>query len=95
VEGQRQHTNLRSPRLAGVTLRRRLEKQDWRYSDGHSGPPVAGRWCCECYPYTTLVGAPELGYDLERPRYKRKPRLCRLRSGGRYGRPPATTSSSG
>ena len=68
-------TNLRSPRLAGVTLRRRLEKQDWRYSDGHSGPPVAGRWCCECYPYTTLVGAPELGYNLERPRYKRKPRL--------------------
>lgn len=25
----------------------------------------------ECYPYTTLVGAAELGYDQERPRYKR------------------------
>jgi predicted RNase H-like nuclease len=67
-------TNLRSPRLAGVALRRRLEKQDWRYSDGHNGPPADGRWCCECYPYTTLVGATQLGYDLERPRYKRKPR---------------------
>lgn len=27
----------------------------------------------ECYPYTTLVGAFELGYAAERPRYKRKP----------------------
>jgi predicted RNase H-like nuclease len=27
----------------------------------------------ECYPYTTLVGAFELGYTSERPRYKRKP----------------------
>ena len=67
-------TNLRSPRQAGVVLRRRLEEQGWRYSDGYCGPPADGRWCCECYPYTTLVGAAELGYDLERPRYKRKPR---------------------
>jgi hypothetical protein len=28
----------------------------------------------ECYPYTTVVGARELGYDHERPLYKRKPR---------------------
>ncbi len=27
----------------------------------------------ETYPYATLVGAAELGYDTERPRYKRKP----------------------
>lgn len=27
----------------------------------------------ECYPYTTLVGAPELGYPLSRPTYKRRP----------------------
>jgi len=67
-------TNLRSPRRAGVTLRRRLEERGWRYSDGRNGPPPDGLWCCECYPYTTLVGAGELGYDLERPRYKRKPR---------------------
>jgi hypothetical protein len=26
-----------------------------------------------CYPYTTLVGAHELGYDHQRPGYKRKP----------------------
>ena len=28
----------------------------------------------ECYPYTTIVGAHELGYEDERPRYKRAPR---------------------
>jgi predicted RNase H-like nuclease len=33
-----------------------------------------GCWLSECYPYTTLVGASELGYETERPRYKRKPR---------------------
>jgi len=33
---------------------------------------------CECYPYTTLVGAEELGYDDERPRYKRKPKALRV-----------------
>jgi predicted RNase H-like nuclease len=31
----------------------------------------------ECYPYTTLVGTAELGYELERPRYKRKPKRMR------------------
>jgi predicted RNase H-like nuclease len=67
-------TNLRCPRQAGVALRHRLEQAGWRYSDGHNGPPTDGRWCCECYPYTTLVGATELGYDAERPRYKRPPR---------------------
>ncbi|MFL6130411.1 MAG: hypothetical protein ACJ73E_15280 [Mycobacteriales bacterium] len=25
----------------------------------------------ECYPYTTIVGVPELGYDEKRPAYKR------------------------
>ncbi len=28
----------------------------------------------ECFPYLALVGAPALGYDRERPVYKRKPR---------------------
>jgi hypothetical protein len=32
----------------------------------------------ECYPYTTLVGASELGYLLERPPYKRKPKSVPL-----------------
>ena len=67
-------TNLQSPRLAGVHLRQRLEALGWRYDDGRSGPPTAARVMSECYPYTTLVGAWELNYPLERPRYKRKPR---------------------
>jgi predicted RNase H-like nuclease len=66
-------TNQGSPRLAGVSLRRRLEDLGWNYSDGGDGPPSTGRVMSECYPYTTLVGAFELGYDTERPRYKRKP----------------------
>jgi predicted RNase H-like nuclease len=49
----------------------------WRYSDGSGGPPRAGRIISETYPYATLVGAAELGYDTERPRYKRKPRRLR------------------
>jgi predicted RNase H-like nuclease len=28
----------------------------------------------ECFPYLALVGAPALGYDRERPIYKRRPR---------------------
>jgi predicted RNase H-like nuclease len=66
-------TNKLSPRLAGMALRRRLEDAGWRYSDGFAGPPTDGQVISECYPYTTLVGAVELGYDVERPRYKRKP----------------------
>lgn len=67
-------TNLGSPRLAGVALRRELEARGWRYSDGREGPPTRGRVVSECYPYTTLVGVVELGYDVERPRYKRPPK---------------------
>lgn len=67
-------TNLSSPRLAGQVLRTRLEARGWTYDPGWSGPPEAGRWLSECYPYATLVGAEELGYDLERPVYKRKPK---------------------
>jgi predicted RNase H-like nuclease len=65
-------TNKLSPRLAGVALRKWLEDAGWRYSDGFAGPPTEGKVISECYPYTTLVGAVELGYDVERPRYKRK-----------------------
>jgi predicted RNase H-like nuclease len=67
-------TNTQSRRLGGVALRRSLEAERWQYSDGLEGPPEAGHFLSECYPYTTLVGAVELGYDIERPRYKRKPR---------------------
>jgi predicted RNase H-like nuclease len=66
-------TNIHSPRLAGVHFLRLAALSDWRYSDGSSGPPDEGRLISETYPYATLVGAAELGYDTERPRYKRKP----------------------
>jgi predicted RNase H-like nuclease len=67
-------TNLRSPRLAGVRLLSLAEQAGWRYSDGRAGPPASGRVISESFPHCTLVGAAELGYDRERPRYKRPPR---------------------
>lgn len=67
-------TNLATPRLAGVALLKRLVEHGWHYWDCSSGPPGSDRAVFECYPYTTLVGAEELGYDEERPRYKRKPK---------------------
>lgn len=67
-------TNLHSSRLAGVHFLSSAERSGWKYADGGSGPPSGGRLISETYPYTTLVGATELGYDTERPRYKRKPR---------------------
>src|SRR5581483_768135 len=63
--------NLNCPHQAGVHLRERLEALGWRYSDGREGPPCAGRVVSECYPYTAIVGVPELGYDDRRPAYKR------------------------
>jgi nucleoside-diphosphate-sugar epimerase/predicted RNase H-like nuclease len=66
-------TNIHSPRLAGVQFLRRAGLSGWRYSDGSDGPERGGRVISETYPYATLVGAAELGYDTERPRYKRKP----------------------
>lgn len=56
---------------AGVTLRERLEAQGFAYLDGLGKADADGRSFFECYPYTTLVGMWELGYDEERPRYKR------------------------
>ncbi len=66
-------TNLASPLLAGVRFLMLAESHGWRYSDGSEGPPAGGRFLSESFPYATLVGAPELGYDTERPRYKRQP----------------------
>ena len=72
-------TNRQSPRLAGVDLMERLLALGWSYADGTQGPPMqSGRFVSECYPYTTIVGAAELGYDEERPRYKRKPGHMRI-----------------
>ena len=42
--------------------------------DGLDGPPARGRVVSECYPYTTIVGAFEFGYDDRRPPYKRAPK---------------------
>ncbi len=68
-------TNLSSPRLAGVALIRALELAGWTYHDGRGGPPSSsGRYLAEVYPYTTLVGSPHFGYDVERPIYKRRPK---------------------
>jgi predicted RNase H-like nuclease len=69
--------NLSSPRQAGVHLRERLQQDGWSYSDGFAGPPRSGRALSECYPYTTIVGVEELGYDGKRPGYKRKPKGMR------------------
>ena len=66
-------TNQRSPRQAGVFLRERLQESGWSYDDGRDGPRTGGLVVSECYPYTTLVGAAELGYVRERPTYKRRP----------------------
>lgn len=60
--------------LAGVVLTGELAPAGWRCASGHGGPPATGRWLYECFPYLALVGAPQLGYDVERPVYKRKPR---------------------
>jgi predicted RNase H-like nuclease len=73
-------TNLSSKRLAGVALLRSLELLGWRYHDGCDGrPPTSGCHLAEVYPYTALVGARELGYDVERPVYKRRPKAIPLR----------------
>ena len=71
-------TNVASKGLVGVALRERLEEFGWRYDDGRDGPTTGGLMLSECYPYTTLVGTVELGYDSERPRYKRKPRTMNV-----------------
>jgi predicted RNase H-like nuclease len=73
-------TNLSSRGLAGVALVQQLEQRGWQYDDGHAGPRAHGRTVCECYPYTTLVGVEELGYHVERPRYKRRPRRVPVES---------------
>jgi predicted RNase H-like nuclease len=60
--------------LAGVALVARTVGDGWAVADGRGGPPRGGRSLYECFPYLALVGAPALGYDRERPIYKRRPR---------------------
>ena len=58
-------------------------------------PAESGRWLYEVFPYTTLVGAAELGYEHERPVYKRKPRHLSPDEFRRLRAPIATSWSSG
>ena len=59
--------------LPGKLLLEQLVARGWSYHDGVDGPPPGfGRFVSECYPYTTIVGARELHYEEERPRYKHK-----------------------
>lgn len=64
-------SNLTLGWLAGVTLRTRLEALGLVLDDGVNSVSPGTPSFFECYPYTTLVGAAEFGYDGERPRYKR------------------------
>jgi predicted RNase H-like nuclease len=57
--------------LGGLTLRDRLEAAGFVVSSTPPERASEARVMFECYPYTTLVGVEELGYDVERPRYKR------------------------
>lgn len=66
-------TNLAKRHLEGVTLRQRLEALGVRYSTGAARFDGSSAMF-ECYPYTTIVGAPELGYATGKPLYKRKPK---------------------
>lgn len=65
-------TNQASAASAGTALLERLTALGVGYvSDTASMRERTGPVAFECYPYTTLVGVEELGYDVERPRYKR------------------------
>jgi len=57
--------------LGGRTLGERLETAGMVYDDGVAAVPPGRSSYFECYPYTTLVGMTELGYETRRPRYKR------------------------
>lgn len=52
-------------------MRTKLEALGFVYSDGIHPPSPLVRTMFECYPYTTIVGMAELGYEEKRPRYKR------------------------
>jgi len=66
----------------GVALRRRLEAAGFEYRSDLEPAAPGTRTFFECYPYTTLVGMEELGYD-ERPRYKRLDRTVPVAEGRR------------
>jgi predicted RNase H-like nuclease len=83
-------TNLASAASAGARLLDRLTGLGIAYvSDTAAMRDRTGRAVFECYPYTTLVGVEEFGYDDERPRYKRldptvPPAVARQRRAGAF-----------
>ena len=81
--------------LAGVVLVAELTATGGASPSGHDGPPARGRWLYESFPYLALVGAAELGYDVERPIYKRKPRHARRVPTSACCAPRTPTRSSG
>ena len=64
-------SNLSREWFGGITLRVRLEALGYLYTDGTTPVDASDISFFECYPYTTLVGVEHLGYDYQRPRYKR------------------------
>lgn len=56
--------------LGGVVLRQRLESAGYFYTDGTTVADPDRITMFECYPNTTIVGMPELGYDERKPKYK-------------------------
>ena len=83
-------TNTRSPRLAGVRFLRLAGLSGWRYSDGSGGPPGAGRFVSETYPYATLIGARNWAMTPNGPATNASHRAFRPPSGGPSAPPPAT-----
>ncbi len=71
-------SNLSMRWLGGVTLFRRLDARGFRYLGDPRTKNDTAPTVFECYPYTTIVGAVELGYDGKRPRYKRPDRSLPL-----------------
>ncbi|MCY7411443.1 MAG: DUF429 domain-containing protein [Salinibacterium sp.] len=67
-------SNLNLRWLGGVTLFRRLAARGFRYLGDAAASDEHAPTVFECYPYTTIVGVPQLGYDEKRPRYKRPDR---------------------
>ena len=71
-------SNLTLRWLGGVTLFARLDALGFRYLGDPQATNEGAPTVFECYPYTTIVGAVELGYDEKRPRYKRPDRSLPL-----------------
>jgi predicted RNase H-like nuclease len=83
-------TNIHSPRLTGVQFLRLAMLSGWQYSDGSGGPPGAGRFVSETYPYATLVGAAELAMTPNGPATSASHRTFRPPGGGLSALPAAT-----